>query len=67
MHNGSIEAKEMNMGNAYGDGPEARIAELESEDHFEHWLELIDGAPYCQYCGAKRERDCDCGPIAENN
>lgn len=26
-----------------------------------------DPAPYCQYCGAKRKQDCDCGPIAENN
>lgn len=26
-----------------------------------------DGAPWCQYCGAKRERDCDCGPIASNH
>jgi hypothetical protein len=27
----------------------------------------FDGAPWCQYCGASRERDCHCGPIAENN
>jgi len=25
-----------------------------------------DGAPFCQYCGAKRERDCQC-VIAENH
>ena len=30
-------------------------------------LEPPDPAPYCQYCGARREQDCHCGPIAENN
>jgi BMFP domain-containing protein YqiC len=40
---------------------EARIRELEAQ------LDEPDGAPYCQYCGAKRKKDCDCGPIAENN
>lgn len=38
---------------------------------FVRWVTLSvdepDGAPHCQYCGAKRERDCGCGPIAENN
>jgi hypothetical protein len=26
-----------------------------------------DDALYCQFCGAKRKQDCDCGPIANNN
>jgi hypothetical protein len=38
-------------------------------DPFIDWLEdeNADGSPYCQYCGAKRQRDCDCGPIAANH
>lgn len=34
---------------------------IEREEQAEY-----DGAPYCQYCGARRERDCDC-VIAENH
>lgn len=26
-----------------------------------------DPAPYCQYCGARRRRDCDCGPLPANH
>jgi hypothetical protein len=26
-----------------------------------------DPTPYCSYCGAMSSRNCDCGPIAENN
>jgi hypothetical protein len=25
-----------------------------------------DPTPWCSYCNARREADCDCGPIAEN-
>lgn len=25
-----------------------------------------DPTPYCHTCGAMRRKDCDCGPIAEN-
>jgi hypothetical protein len=39
----------------------AEICRLEAD------IENYDPSPWCQYCGAKRERDCDCGPIAENN
>lgn len=28
--------------------------------------ELEDPTPWCSACGAKREKDCHCGPIAEN-
>lgn len=27
----------------------------------------FDPSPYCQYCGARRKEDCNCGPIADNN
>ena len=33
----------------------------------EECLDNYDGAPWCQYCGARRERGCECGPIAENH
>lgn len=26
-----------------------------------------DPSPWCQYCGAMDEKDCDCGPIADNH
>ncbi len=26
-----------------------------------------DPSPYCQYCGARQAKECDCGPIADNN
>lgn len=26
-----------------------------------------DPTPWCSGCGAKRERDCKCGPIAAND
>ena len=25
-----------------------------------------DPSPWCSWCGAKRQQDCHCGPIAEN-
>ena len=36
----------------------------------QHTGELMcgcDPTPWCNGCGAKRERDCACGPIAANN
>lgn len=29
--------------------------------------EDIDPTPWCAGCGAMKQKDCDCGPIAENN
>lgn len=31
--------------------------------------EAVDFDPtrWCNGCGARRQQDCDCGPIAENN
>ncbi len=26
-----------------------------------------DPSPYCQYCNAKTSKECDCGPICDNN
>jgi hypothetical protein len=26
-----------------------------------------DPTPYCHMCGAKSAKNCDCGPIADNN
>lgn len=40
--------------------------ELCPQHYAEHQrLKAEDGAPYCQYCG--QQKNCDCGPIAENN
>lgn len=41
-------------------------AEIDSEMP-EPLTEDIDPTPWCMGCGARREADCDCGPIAENN
>lgn len=41
---------------------------LEQDD--EAYSELVDGdydpTPWCNACGAMRQQDCDCGPIADN-
>ena len=29
-------------------------------------FEEPDPTPYCHACGAMKEHDCDCGPLAEN-
>ena len=30
-------------------------------------IDEYDPSPWCQYCGSMTEKDCDCGPIAENH
>jgi hypothetical protein len=30
-------------------------------------IDNYDPSPWCQYCGAKTRKACDCGPIANNN
>jgi hypothetical protein len=56
------------------DGPEERQAEHDSRLDADFDALMVDeenadydGAPWCQYCGAKSERGCDCGPIASNH
>ncbi len=29
-------------------------------------IEDYDPTPWCSSCGARRQADCDCGPIADN-
>ena len=36
-------------------------------DGSQGWGDNYDPSPYCQYCGAMRQQDCNCGPIAANN
>jgi hypothetical protein len=30
-------------------------------------IDVYDPTPWCAGCGAMKRKDCDCGPIAENN
>lgn len=54
------------------DGYEERTAAADESARDREMDELLadedyDGAPWCQYCGAKRARDCGCGEIAGNH
>lgn len=41
-----------------------------SQKFYEQLLNILqeeyDPTPYCSGCGAMRKRQCDCGPIADN-
>lgn len=44
----------------FGVGSKAEVdPEIDSDDY--------DPTPWCAQCGAMRARNCNCGPIAENN
>lgn len=39
-----------------------RLHDAECPAHPDH-----DPTPWCHQCGARKQEQCDCGPIADNN
>jgi hypothetical protein len=51
---------------APGDGPYDEPDEPEEDEEIEP-DEDYDPTPWCSGCGARKQSDCHCGPIAEND